>query len=288
MSLEAIVWAWKRPLTDHVELLLLLALADLVNAEGECWPGYERLLERTRIKSRATLAKKLSSLESAGYIERHKRPVFTGGSKTTIYRLITTPKVHQMNSPESSPNEPPRKFISRTPKVREVNSRSTVTQLDIPSQLYISCDAFEIWWKGYPKRQGSKGNKKTAERTYLRHLKNGFNEKELLSAVHRYRHYCDVTGKIGTEYVKQATTFLNDTGNFENPWTVNHENNSRTSGSRSQKQETIAAIWGAQGIDGHPGADQPGQAATSERPVQDHAAQETTPTYLGLPDTGDH
>ncbi|WP_211828693.1 helix-turn-helix domain-containing protein [Kistimonas asteriae] len=280
MSLEAIVWAWKRPLNDYVELLLLLALADLANEDGECWPGYERLMERTRIKSRATLAKKLNSLEVAGYIERHKRPVFTGGSKTTIYRLIT--------NPESSPNELSRKFISRTPKVHEVNSRSTVTQSVLPSQLNILCDSFGDWWKSYPKRQGSKGNKKTAERTYLIHLKNGFSEQDLLNAVHRYRHYCDVTGKIGTEYVKQATTFLNDTGNFENAWTVNHENNKRTSGCRNQKQETIAAIWGAPGVGSDPRADQRGQAAASERPVQDHAVEEATPAYLSLPDAGDH
>lgn len=269
MSLEAMVWAWKRPVNDQMELLLLLALSDYANQDNECWPGYERLLEKTRIRSRATLAKKLIGLEEAGLIERQKRPIKTGGSKTTVYRVNTEgewpssayPKVHEVNSRESS--------SPVHPKVQQVNSRSTVNQLDRTSQLYIYSDSFTFWWSIYPNRQGEKGNKKKTFRQYQKIQSEGFTDQHLIDAAIRYTRYCTATGKVGTEFIKLTTTFLNDSDNITNQWTVNHENRQSTYSNRSTANKKWAdAIFNAPGCESLSEEDQ--ADIFGERPVQDN------------------
>lgn len=41
---------------------------------------------------------------------------------------------------------------------------------------------------------------------------------EFLQGASRYREYCAMTGKIGTEFVKQAATFLGPAKPFLEPW----------------------------------------------------------------------
>lgn len=87
MSLEAIVWAWKQPVKDHGELLVLLSLADYANQDGQCWPSHKTLMAKCRIKSNRTICTKLNSLTEKGFISRHRRPVAGGGSSSNLYQL---------------------------------------------------------------------------------------------------------------------------------------------------------------------------------------------------------
>lgn len=40
----------------------------------------------------------------------------------------------------------------------------------------------------------------------------------LLAGVQRYARYCEATGRVGTEYVKQGRTFFGPGRHFEEPW----------------------------------------------------------------------
>ncbi|WP_263082117.1 hypothetical protein [Endozoicomonas sp. Mp262] len=89
-------------------------------------------------------------------------------------------------------------------------------------------DDFEHWWSQYPKRGGRMGCKRTAWGYYKKYLREGCKPDDLLSALMRYKRFCDTPderGKIatGTRYVLQPTTFLNDPDCITNQWMVNHE-----------------------------------------------------------------
>lgn len=68
-------------------------------------------------------------------------------------------------------------------------------------------DDFERAWKAYPPRAG--GNSKAAAfKAYLARIKEGYTPESLYAGVVRYAAYCRSSEKIGTEYVKQGSTFF--------------------------------------------------------------------------------
>ncbi|MGG5194832.1 hypothetical protein ACFMPF_20920 [Citrobacter sp. S5] len=76
---------------------------------------------------------------------------------------------------------------------------------------------FETAWQAYPKRAG--GNPKaTAYKHWKARIADGATASELLAGVQRYAAYIRTTGKLGTEYVKQAATFFGPDRHFEEAW----------------------------------------------------------------------
>ena len=69
----------------------------------------------------------------------------------------------------------------------------------------------------YPKRAGSQEWRR-ALRAGKARLKDGHTESELLDGARRYAQFCVVTGKIETEFVKQAASFLGPEKSFLLPW----------------------------------------------------------------------
>lgn len=74
---------------------------------------------------------------------------------------------------------------------------------------------FDALWALYPKRAG--GNPKPAAlKAYRARLAAGVTHDELAAGLVRYAAFCAATGKVGTEYVKQAATFF---GPSDEAWT---------------------------------------------------------------------
>lgn len=78
---------------------------------------------------------------------------------------------------------------------------------------------FELVWQEYPKRAG--GNPKgTAFKHWKARLAEGATPQAMLDGVRRYAAFIRATGKLGTEYVKQAATFFGTDRHFEESWTL--------------------------------------------------------------------
>ncbi|MCW2485744.1 replication protein [Candidatus Symbiopectobacterium sp. NZEC127] len=76
---------------------------------------------------------------------------------------------------------------------------------------------FETAWQAYPKRAG--GNPKhSAWKHWNARLREGITPEAMLEGVKRYAAFVTATGKLGTEYVKQAATFFGPDRHFEEPW----------------------------------------------------------------------
>lgn len=86
MSVKMMNLAWKLPL-NSTETLVILALADAASDEGFCFPGYENLIEKTKL-ARATLAKTLGILEGTGIFEKKPHSNIGEGRKVNTYQLL--------------------------------------------------------------------------------------------------------------------------------------------------------------------------------------------------------
>lgn len=79
-------------------------------------------------------------------------------------------------------------------------------------------DEFIELRKIYPKRSGDQRWKKALQHCRAR-LKEGHAWDEILAGARRYAAWCEATGKVGTETVKQAATFVGTEKGFLEPWT---------------------------------------------------------------------
>lgn len=78
-------------------------------------------------------------------------------------------------------------------------------------------EEFELAWREYPKRAG--GNSKAdAFKAWTARVKSGATPHELTDGVRRYAAYVTASGKLNTEYVKQASTFFGPSKHYEEPW----------------------------------------------------------------------
>lgn len=91
-----------------------------------------------------------------------------------------------------------------------------------PVRAKVSRESLADWLLdfkvAYPERAGDQGWRK-AQRAGNARLAEGHTPRELIDGARRYAEYCRATGKVGTEYVKQAATFLGPDKSFLDPWT---------------------------------------------------------------------
>lgn len=85
MSVRVSTWAWKQPVGANAKLVLL-ALADQSNDQGQCWPRQSTLVAKCGLSERALRAH-VESLESGGYIKRERRHRSDGTRTSDLYTL---------------------------------------------------------------------------------------------------------------------------------------------------------------------------------------------------------
>ena len=81
---------------------------------------------------------------------------------------------------------------------------SSSTSSSSPTSVYDT--AFSAFWKAYPRRAG--GNPKAAARKAWETRVEEESVAILQHGAERYAAYCEATEKVGTEYVKQAVSWL--------------------------------------------------------------------------------
>lgn len=69
-------------------------------------------------------------------------------------------------------------------------------------------EGFDEFWAAYPKRDGD-NPRKTAVRAYAKVIRHGLKPAALMAAVRAYSEELAAKGRIGTEFVAQASTWLN-------------------------------------------------------------------------------
>ncbi len=90
MSIKVMNWAWNQVINNSARKLVLLALADRANDDGECWPGIANLTDKCSIPRR-TLIRTLANLETQGLISIQHRPGEGSGRQTNLYQINFDP-----------------------------------------------------------------------------------------------------------------------------------------------------------------------------------------------------
>jgi DNA-binding transcriptional ArsR family regulator len=87
MSIEALNWAWEQPVAKAANKLVLLALADHANGDGECWPSMKRIADRSDISARH-VSRAITELIDLGLVEKANRRRYGGQYRGWDYRLL--------------------------------------------------------------------------------------------------------------------------------------------------------------------------------------------------------
>ena len=126
MSFDLSREAWSVPDLDAPARLVLLALADIANDAGECWPGVALLSDRTGLGERSIRAR-LKAFEERGLISRERRHRKDGSLGTYRYSLhLAAPHAGGLAAPGAA-HEP----ISSEP----TSSSSLRSEEGVPHQV---------------------------------------------------------------------------------------------------------------------------------------------------------
>lgn len=193
---------------DPTETLLLLALADHVNADDECYVGIKRLAARARV-SYGTARRRLAALEDRGVITRTRLYRDSGAESVYAYSLVraaldqTEGRAQIARGPaqiERGPRapgraggpahqgaraEPPRKEPPQEP----TPTRDGLFDLDEQSEPAEDVTAeplaagFDRFWEAYPRRTA----KGAARRAWPAAVRAAGSIEKILAGARRYR-----------------------------------------------------------------------------------------------------
>ena len=112
----------------------------------------------------------------------------------------------------------PQRQIQNTETESEEDPSASAT----PTPEKVSRETDFDWWLdfklAYPHRAGDQGWRKAQRAAHAR-ISEGHTAAEIMDGAKRYSAFCEASGKSGTEFVKQACTFLGPDKPFLLPWT---------------------------------------------------------------------
>ncbi len=95
MSVHAAKWAWSQDCPSPTAKLVLMALADHANADGECWPTMKTVAELAGVSQRS-VHNHVKALETAGLVERVERRMHGGQFRGWTFRLAMSTSGSQL------------------------------------------------------------------------------------------------------------------------------------------------------------------------------------------------
>ncbi len=202
---------WQHSKAEGSDLLVLLALADIADDNGECWPSVGYIARKCRIDTR-TVQRRIRSLEQLDEVV-----VIKGGGKTKIagatpsnrYRItIHLPEEGEGGDLPGGGDLPvsvtgARGRVATLPgrRVAPVPPNTSIdTSVDTSKTCVAFDDDFSEVWEVYPK----KVDRGKAARAYGARRKSGATREDLLGATHNYVAWIQTTGT----FVKNAATFF--------------------------------------------------------------------------------
>ena len=219
-----------RDLSDPERRVLLILYSFKGKSGDSVFPSIDVVADMAGYTDKTRISKITKSLEVKGWLTK-KRRGFTGGNSYKLIvpytKLAADTNLDQKANSKLEP-ETNSKLDSET-KYKEQTSEQTIEQsnntIGVEPEKTVKPkkpdypDWFESLWDIFPERAGG-DNKKTAYQKACARLKDGASTDQLINASERYLKYIVHTGKIGTEYVKQAATFFGNLDNITNQWAL--------------------------------------------------------------------
>ena len=218
MSIKIMSRIWEEGPDQQGELLVLLALSDWANDEGDCWPSMAGIARKTRIEERSA-RRIIRRLEEAGWLS----VVVNGGRHgCNQYRINPDPKSPGHNVPRTEktltpdpPVPPPRTHRSPEPSITikepPVSKRGSRLAEDwfLPTAwgewalgegfseaaIRDQAERFRDYWHAAPAARGVKADWLATWRTWMRNARDrqpqlkaitgGRNDRAQFAVAHR-------------------------------------------------------------------------------------------------------
>lgn len=226
-------WAIDVRVGDPVLKILLIAIANYANESRRAWPSQSQLAYDTELSER-TIRRRLDELKELGLIDiEHRRK--DGRAASSIITLKTTgqngrltpeqPDTPDISTGQNQPFQPDTKVAANEPsknhhKIEPSDSIPSLAFGDARGEFKL-CEAEALtpkqdaelffdrqFWPAYPKRFGS-NPKEPAKRKLTRAILRGEKPEDILLGVKRLYSAMQRSGKLGTEYVPMALTWIN-------------------------------------------------------------------------------
>lgn len=181
MSIRIMASIWENGPEDRNELLVLLALSDFANDEGECWPSMVGVAEKARMTERGA-QKIVRRLEETGWLE-----IATGGGRggKNQYRILAVkPEPQTPNEKRGIENKPrtaehkPRTDEQETPNGGSPEPSGTVKEPSVSESLEVlgilqDCASFDAVtsFMAYRRKLKAKALTVTAAKRLSSHLR---------------------------------------------------------------------------------------------------------------------
>lgn len=206
MSIKFINWAFQVEGLNPIQKVILIALADNSDDEGECFPSLTKLLVKTGVSSKTTIRSNLAKLESKGLLVISKRVRFNGSQTSNLYKLTGGSIIEGVGSSNGRGGgllmvggvgaeivplyEPPSEPSIETPL--------TIDQNDLEIK-------FQRFWERYPRKMG----KKKAKALFA---KLNFSDDDFwrgfMFGLTNFVTHCEML-KTETKFIKHPVTWLN-------------------------------------------------------------------------------
>jgi len=151
MSIEIMNRVWDHSQQQGTKLVLLLALADMANNSGYCWPSLETLQQRARLSHRQNVIKAIAEMEEIGevWVERNRGRnhsnnyiVTAGMSADELASTLTnnfdyTPTEAIDKANEFLKRSPQTTLSKRSPQTQNVVDESHLNQENVVKELHF-------------------------------------------------------------------------------------------------------------------------------------------------------
>lgn len=202
MSIRIMTQVWERPLRSTAHKLVLLALADHADDDGNCWPSLHRIAAKSGLTVR-TVQRHLRDLEGDGHLS-----ITALKGRTNRYLIHPTPVTSDTpdtnDTPDTSDTGTP--DTSDTPPLTPVTPEPSMNHQPEPpvrpSGPAADDDDFETWWRTYPAKVGKRAAR-TAYRQALTRCAGPWVLHQGLAAA-----LPDLTGRE-PRYIPNPATWLN-------------------------------------------------------------------------------
>lgn len=197
MSLKAILWALEdAPVDDPSQLIVLIALADRASDDGsDAYPARPWIAHRARVSVR-TVTRRLKELESLGLIRRGDQSLLDRRGIDPDRRPVVWDLNLQMKRGDNlSPGDTQSTTGCHTEhdgvseNARRGDTVGTQTVLNHPEPSLNRrgySEAFELWWKTFPKAPGRTPPPKSAAWEQYRKIVRKCGDEFLLSQLQAY------------------------------------------------------------------------------------------------------
>lgn len=153
-----------------------------------------------------------------GEIRNWNKRQYKSDSSTERVQKHRQEKKKRRGNVSVTPSDTDSEADTESERTKNPSASATPTRRAVSRETSSEDPAWMLDFKlAYPERSGDQGWRKAVRAAHAR-MGEGHSAAEFIAGARRYAAFCEASGKVGTEYVKQACTFLGPDKPFLLPW----------------------------------------------------------------------